>query len=160
MALDPDNSDAKEEYEQLNSFLISEYSDDETPSTAPRPNHADPLDVIVVGAGASGVGVALMLTQTFGLDPERVLLVERGEGVGETFRKWPKEVRFWAMAGGAPPSSIPPPTVSTFRSLAPAPRKFLSDALHLPLVQQPGLDELLRPQFRGLRYVPRLHTAR
>ena len=47
-----------------------------------------------VGAGASGVGVALMLTHTFGLSKERVLLVERGEGVGETFRRWPKEMRF------------------------------------------------------------------
>ena len=35
-----------------------------------------------------------MLTQEFGLDPKRVLLVERGEGVGETFRQWPREMRF------------------------------------------------------------------
>ena len=35
-----------------------------------------------------------MLTNTFGLDPERVLLVERGNAVGETFRRWPKEMRF------------------------------------------------------------------
>ena len=39
------------------------------------------LDVVVVGAGAAGVGTALMLTTTFGLDASRVLLVERGEEV-------------------------------------------------------------------------------
>merc|ERR1740138_787747 len=52
------------------------------------------LDVIIVGAGAAGVGCALMLTKTFGLDSSRVLLVERGEEVGETFRRWPDEMRF------------------------------------------------------------------
>jgi hypothetical protein len=52
------------------------------------------LDVIVVGAGAAGVGTALMLTKNFGLDTSRVLLIERGEAVGETFRRWPKEMRF------------------------------------------------------------------
>merc|ERR1740138_1292344 len=52
------------------------------------------LDVIIVGAGAAGVGCALMLTKTFGLDASRVLLIERGETVGETFRRWPKEMRF------------------------------------------------------------------
>ena len=50
--------------------------------------------MLQVGAGASGVGVALMLTRIFGLEQKRVLLVERGEGVGETFRRWPKEMRF------------------------------------------------------------------
>ena len=52
------------------------------------------LDVIVVGAGAAGVGCALMLTTTFGLDASRVLLIERGEAVGDTFRRWPDEMRF------------------------------------------------------------------
>ena len=55
---------------------------------------ADEYDVVVVGAGAAGVGVALMLTGVFGLDAGRVLLVERGGAVGETFRRWPKEMRF------------------------------------------------------------------
>ena len=50
--------------------------------------------MIIVGAGAAGVGTALMLTATFGLDPSRVLLIERGEAVGETFRRWPEEMRF------------------------------------------------------------------
>ena len=52
------------------------------------------LDVTIVGAGASGIGVALMLTRTFKLDRERILILERGEEVGESFRRWPKEMRF------------------------------------------------------------------
>ena len=52
------------------------------------------FDVLVVGAGAAGIGCALMLTETFGLDKSRVMMVERGEEVGETFRRWPKEMRF------------------------------------------------------------------
>jgi len=52
------------------------------------------FDVIIVGAGAAGVGCALMLTRTFGLETSRVLLIERGEGVGDTFRRWPAEMRF------------------------------------------------------------------
>ena len=60
----------------------------------PKPNHSLPYDVVIVGAGAAGVGVALTLTKTFGLDPQRVVLVERGDRPGETFRRWPKEMRF------------------------------------------------------------------
>ena len=51
-------------------------------------------DVIVVGAGAAGIGVAFSLTHTFGLDPSRVVLLERGEAVGASFRSWPAEMRF------------------------------------------------------------------
>jgi len=50
--------------------------------------------VIVVGAGAAGIGFAITLTKTFGLDPSRVLLVEKGDGVGTSFRQWPEEMRF------------------------------------------------------------------
>jgi len=53
-----------------------------------------PLDVVVVGGGASGVGMGLMLTKIFKVKSQRVLLVERGGGVGESFRQWPKEMRF------------------------------------------------------------------
>ena len=63
-------------------------------SSATAATDAGMLDVIVVGAGAAGVGCASMLTNTFGLDPSRVLLIERGEAVGETFRRWPAEMRF------------------------------------------------------------------
>lgn len=52
------------------------------------------FDVLVVGAGAAGVGTALMLTETFGIDTSRVVLMERGAQVGETFRRWPAEMRF------------------------------------------------------------------
>ena len=51
-------------------------------------------DVIVVGAGAAGIGVALTLTETFGLDSSRLLLLERGPAVAESFRRWPLETRF------------------------------------------------------------------
>ena len=50
--------------------------------------------VIVVGAGAAGIGFAVTLTDVFGIDPSRVLLLERGEGVGTSFRMWPDEMRF------------------------------------------------------------------
>ena len=55
---------------------------------------AEELDVVIVGAGAAGVGCALMLTKTFGLDASRVVVVERGDEVGATFRRWPAEMRF------------------------------------------------------------------
>jgi thioredoxin reductase len=51
-------------------------------------------DVIIVGAGCAGIGTALMLTRNFGLDLSRVLLIEQGKNVGESFRQWPKEMRF------------------------------------------------------------------
>ncbi|KAH8052378.1 pyridine nucleotide-disulfide oxidoreductase [Aureococcus anophagefferens] len=71
---------------------VSELPEEDAPQ--PPANHPEPYDVVVVGAGAAGVGVALMLTGVFGLDAGRVLLVERGGAVGETFRRWPKEMRF------------------------------------------------------------------
>jgi thioredoxin reductase len=64
------------------------------PQEVPKPNHTAQYDVIIVGAGASGIGVALSLAKTFGLDEDRVLIIERGESVGDTFKKWPKEMRF------------------------------------------------------------------
>ena len=36
------------------------------------------FDVLAVGTGAAGVRTALMLTETFGLDTSRVVLMERG----------------------------------------------------------------------------------
>ena len=76
---------------QLLSGVVSELPEEEVKF---EPNHGEELDVIIVGAGASGVGVGLMLTGLFRLEPDRVLLMERGASVGETFRKWPKEMRF------------------------------------------------------------------
>ena len=66
----------------------------DVPKEESKPNHQAPLDVIIVGAGPAGIGVALMLTRTFGVENKRVLVVERGEGPGESFKRWPKEMRF------------------------------------------------------------------
>ena len=35
-------------------------------------------DVIIIGAGAAGIGCGSMLQNVFGLDPSRVLVLERG----------------------------------------------------------------------------------
>ncbi len=47
------------------------------------------FDVIIVGAGASGLGVGIVL-QKLGID---FLILEK-DSVGSSFRKWPKETRF------------------------------------------------------------------
>ena len=47
-------------------------------------------DVVIVGAGAAGVGIAAML-KDFGVD--KMLIIERDQ-VGTTFEKWPDEMRF------------------------------------------------------------------
>ena len=52
------------------------------------------VDVVVVGAGAAGIGCAVSLTRAFGLDPARVRLLERSDAVGASFRAWPEEMRF------------------------------------------------------------------
>jgi cation diffusion facilitator CzcD-associated flavoprotein CzcO len=88
LELDEESEEARDEIAKL----LEVFQPPEEPR--PEPNHDDPLDVVIVGAGASGVGMGLMLTRTFNLDPERVLIVERGDRVGETFHQWPKEMRF------------------------------------------------------------------
>ena len=85
LELEPENAEAQAEVDKLQEL---------PPLERPPPNHPEPLDVVVVGAGASGVGLGLMLTRVFDVDPKRVLIIERGEGVGESFRQWPKEMRF------------------------------------------------------------------
>ncbi len=87
IGLDPENTEAEGEMEKLLDVL------EEEEPTRPPPNHDDPLDVVIVGAGASGIGLGIMLTRTFNLDPERVLIIDRGE-VGESFLRWPREMRF------------------------------------------------------------------
>jgi hypothetical protein len=51
------------------------------------------LDLLIIGAGASGVGCGVMAGM-FGVDPSKTLIVERGGAVGSTFDKWPAEMRF------------------------------------------------------------------
>ena len=45
------------------------------------------LDVLVVGAGAAGVGVTHALLRG-GMEPKRMMLIDRGDGVGSSFREW------------------------------------------------------------------------
>ena len=101
--LDPESEEAKGEVESLQKLVkaLAEEADEscDDDDCHDEECHASrgsstTADVIIVGAGAAGVGVALMLTQTFGLDASRVLLLERGETVGESFRRWPAEMRF------------------------------------------------------------------
>ena len=79
---------------------VSDVSDADAATQAAKAELPDPspeassLDVLIVGAGAAGIGTAFMLTHVFGLDASRVLLVERGEAVGSSFRQWPAEMRF------------------------------------------------------------------
>lgn len=93
--LDPDCEESKLELESLQK-LIADLPSLEAPArvSTGKSNAVAATDVIIVGAGAAGVGCALMLTKTFGLEPSRVLLIERGEAVGDTFRRWPAEMRF------------------------------------------------------------------
>eukprot|EP01052_Picozoa_sp_SAG31_P030431 SAG31_NODE_3120_length_4655_cov_1.886304_3_plen_158_part_00 len=60
---------------------------------APRPMTLESYDLIIVGAGASGIGCAVMAKE-FGVQPGRTLIIERGNAVGSTFEEWPLEMRF------------------------------------------------------------------
>ena len=108
--LDPECKDTKDGLESLQRLLVdtSRHPPPVVPASAVVGNSAAAaaLDVIIVGAGAAGVGTALMLTKTFGLEASRVLLIERGEAVGETFRRWPSEMRFISVRQ---PVAIPRP---------------------------------------------------
>ena len=47
-------------------------------------------DVVIVGAGPAGIGISSML-KNFGI--EKIIVLDKGK-VGDTFDKWPKEMRF------------------------------------------------------------------
>src|SRR6266700_5850158 len=49
-----------------------------------------PLDIVIVGAGAAGVGCAIVLKQ---LGITRFKVLERS-AIGASFTRWPKEMRF------------------------------------------------------------------
>lgn len=74
---------------------LSSFFDDDRGSALDAHDGLD-ASVIIVGAGAAGIGCAVSLTGGFGLDPARVLLLERGTAMGtsvnSTFR--PEEMRF------------------------------------------------------------------
>ncbi len=61
------------------------------------------LDVAIVGAGAAGIGLGLML-QAIGV--ERFALLERHE-VGASFRRWPRETRFITPSFYGNPFGLP-----------------------------------------------------
>lgn len=110
LRLDPANSVAHIEFQNMQSIIemllpevdahmhevhVHDTSDDNAlEKTAQVCQDDHDLDVVIVGAGASGVGVGLMLVAHFGIDHKRMLLLERGTRVGESFRQWPKEMRF------------------------------------------------------------------
>jgi putative flavoprotein involved in K+ transport len=114
MIMDPGNAEAAKELEQLSALLERlggnevdeagasehEHELEEVDASELEPSAAGPpapdasLDVIVVGAGAAGIGCAHTLTNIFGLDASRVLLVDRGDAIGASFRMWPAEMRF------------------------------------------------------------------
>lgn len=48
------------------------------------------FDVVIVGAGPAGIGIAVMLKD---LGVRRMVVLER-EKIGATFDKWPKEMQF------------------------------------------------------------------
>ena len=48
------------------------------------------VDVVIVGAGPAGIGMALALESVPGLEYE----VLESDRVGESFRRWPAQTRF------------------------------------------------------------------
>ena len=93
--LDPEGDEAVEELEHV-AQILGEIRPAAPPAAAAggaAGGQAPDADVLIVGAGAAGVGAALMLLE-FGVDKSRIVLVERGEAAGETFRLWPAEMRF------------------------------------------------------------------
>ena len=94
LMLDPENEEAAWHCMNMMSIVTAPQNEEGTDAEEEESNHPEPFDVVIVGGGASGVGMSVMLIKSFGLKPERVLIVERGKDVGESFRQWPKEMQF------------------------------------------------------------------
>ena len=74
-------------------IIGTKISTDPEPLPSPFAEPTD-YDVIIVGAGCSGIGTSLMLTKIFNIPDTRVLCIEQGSKVGKSFREWPAEMRF------------------------------------------------------------------
>ncbi|OLU26972.1 thioredoxin reductase [Pseudomonas sp. PA15(2017)] len=60
-------------------------------------------DLVIVGAGAAGIGMGLML-QALGVD--RFVILDRGD-IGESFRRWPAETSFITPSFYSNPFGLP-----------------------------------------------------
>ena len=112
--MDPENTEAEKELERIHALMKTVVGSDdhlvsgfyipetvtrgedspEEAGVAPAARSDVDADVVIVGAGAAGIGQAVSLIHTFGLDASRVRIIERGEAVGASFRQWPEEMRF------------------------------------------------------------------
>ena len=70
--------------------MTTEDSEDEVGKNNASEESSDTFDVIIIGAGAAGVGAAIALAHA---GVEDFLLVDR-DVVGSSFASWPKETRF------------------------------------------------------------------
>ena len=61
--LDDDNADAVAEIESMHEQGFISIEQAPLPE---EPNHPEPIDVLIVGAGASGVGLGVLMTSVFG----------------------------------------------------------------------------------------------
>ena len=75
--------------EQASATQECECEECEGDATAAQPAASDAgaeVDLLIIGAGASGVGCGVLAAK-FGVDPARTLIVERGSSVGASFDK-------------------------------------------------------------------------
>ena len=117
------------------------------------------LDVIVIGAGAAGIGCASTLTNIFGLEPDRVLLLDRGESIGTSFRMWPEEMRFISYAlHGLKPRLYTPLLKDQRSSLSSIVRRSTSRVGPAPSISTP-LPTARRPRTRCTRSTHRARST-
>ena len=112
-------------------------------------------DVVVVGAGAAGIGIASML-KDFGI--EKMIVIEKDK-VGSTFDKWPEEMRFitpsfttnfWGhidinsvVAGTSPAFSLDTehPTGKQYANYL----RLISEHFELPIRENTNVEKITRP---------------